>query len=192
MLLRINISSLIPAIHFHRVYRFLTLQSLQILGKCDENFKCWKFDRREAEVNVICLLFSSTSCSPKQKSTIVLLYKKIFQLKSLSFRRLNVTFRLTLLHKPCNNMTLRHRLCDITWSDVTIHATFRALRHKLCNIKYCRPHVISLWANKMQFIYSLYNNKYCRPQVISLWTNEMAFIYILYNHISNRNISETI
>ena len=42
-------------------------------------------DRREAEVNINCLLFNNTSCSPKQKSTIVLLYKKIFQLKSLSF-----------------------------------------------------------------------------------------------------------
>ena len=42
-------------------------------------------DRREAEVNNMnCLQFSNTSCSPKQKSTIVLLYKKIFQLKSLS------------------------------------------------------------------------------------------------------------
>ena len=42
-------------------------------------------DRREAEFNVNCLLFSNTSCSPKQKSTIVLLYKKIyiFQLESL-------------------------------------------------------------------------------------------------------------
>ena len=32
-------------------------------------------DRREAEVNMICLLFKNTSCSPKQKSTIGLLYK---------------------------------------------------------------------------------------------------------------------
>ena len=42
-------------------------------------------DRREAEVKMNCLLFNNTSRSPKQKSTIVLLYKKIFQLKSLSF-----------------------------------------------------------------------------------------------------------
>ena len=42
-------------------------------------------DQREAEVNKNCLLFNNTSCSPKQKSTIVLLYKKIFQLQSLSF-----------------------------------------------------------------------------------------------------------
>ena len=33
-------------------------------------------DRREAEVNMNCLLFNNASCSPKQKSTIVLLYKK--------------------------------------------------------------------------------------------------------------------
>ena len=42
-------------------------------------------DRREAEVNMNCLLFNKPSCSPKQKSAIVLLYKKIFQLKSMSF-----------------------------------------------------------------------------------------------------------
>ena len=42
-------------------------------------------DRREAEVSMNCLLFNNTSCSPKQKSTIVLLYKNIFQWKSLSF-----------------------------------------------------------------------------------------------------------
>ena len=42
-------------------------------------------DGREAEVSMNCLLFNNTSCSLKQKSTIVLLYKKIFQLKSVSF-----------------------------------------------------------------------------------------------------------
>ena len=42
-------------------------------------------DRREVEVNMNCLLFNNTSSSPKQKSAIVLLYKKIFQLKSLLF-----------------------------------------------------------------------------------------------------------
>ena len=33
-------------------------------------------DRREAEVNMNSLLFNNTSCSPKQMSTIILLYKK--------------------------------------------------------------------------------------------------------------------
>ena len=33
-------------------------------------------DRREADVSRNCLLFKNTSCSLKQKSTIVLLYKK--------------------------------------------------------------------------------------------------------------------
>ena len=32
-------------------------------------------------------------------------------------------FRLTFLHKPFDITTLRHRLCDISWSDVTIHPT---------------------------------------------------------------------
>ena len=34
-------------------------------------------DLREAEVSMNCLLFNNTSCSQKQKSTIVLLYKDI-------------------------------------------------------------------------------------------------------------------
>ena len=41
-------------------------------------------DRREAEVNMIRLLFNNTSCLPKQMSKNVLLYKKIFKLKNLS------------------------------------------------------------------------------------------------------------
>ena len=63
-------------------------------------------DRREAEINMNCLLFNNTSCSPKQKSTIVLLYTKKW--KGLSFRRLKAKFRLTLLPKISD-----HRLCDI-------------------------------------------------------------------------------
>ena len=35
-----------------------------------------RIHRSEAEVNMNCLLFSNTSCSPKQKSAIVLLYIK--------------------------------------------------------------------------------------------------------------------
>ena len=66
------------------------------------------------------LLVNNTSCSPKQKSTVILLYKK---LKSLSFRRLQANFPPTLLHKPCDIATLCHRLCGISWSDVTIYAT---------------------------------------------------------------------
>ena len=38
-------------------------------------------DRREAAVNMKCLLFNNTSCSPKQKSTIVLLYKKLISIE---------------------------------------------------------------------------------------------------------------
>ena len=67
-------------------------------------------DRREAEVS-ICLLYNNTSCSPKQKSTIVLLYKKYISVeKSVIYAK----FRLTFLHKPCDITTLRHRLCDIS------------------------------------------------------------------------------
>ena len=46
-------------------------------------------DRREAEVNMNCLLFNNTSCSLKQMSTIVLFYKR---LKGLSFRSHNAKF----------------------------------------------------------------------------------------------------
>ena len=53
------------------------------------------------------------------------------------------------------SQTIRHYF---TWSDVIIH--IRALHHKQCDIKYCWPHMISLWANEMQFIYSLYNKHY--------------------------------
>ena len=47
-------------------------------------------DRHEVEVNMNCLLLNNTSCSPKQKSAIVLLYIK--KLKGLSFRRLEPNF----------------------------------------------------------------------------------------------------
>ena len=67
-------------------------------------------DRREAEVNMNCLLFNNTSCSQKQKSTIVLLYKDI----SVETSAIYAKFWLTFLHKPCDITTLRHRLCDIS------------------------------------------------------------------------------
>ena len=67
--------------------------------------------------NMSCLLFNNTSYSPKQKSTIVLLYSKgIFQLKGPSF---TPDFS---WHYFTNHATLGHRLCDITWNDITIHA----------------------------------------------------------------------
>ena len=47
-------------------------------------------DRHEAEVNVNCLLFNNTSCSLKQKSTIVVFYTR---LKGLSCRSHNDKFR---------------------------------------------------------------------------------------------------
>ena len=71
--------------------------------KCYWNSKL-HIDRREAEVNMNCLLFNNTSCSPKQKSTIVLFYKR---LKGLSFRRNNAKLLLTLLHKAWDIPTLR-------------------------------------------------------------------------------------
>ena len=46
-------------------------------------------DRREAEVNMNCLLFNNTSYSLKQTSRIVLFYKC---LKRLSFRSHNAKF----------------------------------------------------------------------------------------------------
>ena len=54
--------------------------------------------------------------------------KSIFQLKNLSFSRLDVAFRFAILHKADAITILRHRLCDTTWSDFTIrdikiHAT---------------------------------------------------------------------
>ena len=76
-------------------------------------------DRREAEANMNYLLFNNTSCSPKQKSKIVLLYKNISVEKSVIY----ANFRLTFLHKPCDITILRHRLCDISWNDIIIHAT---------------------------------------------------------------------
>ena len=42
-------------------------------------------DRREAEVNMICLLLKNTSCSPKQKSTIVSLYANDISIKKSIF-----------------------------------------------------------------------------------------------------------
>ena len=71
---------------------------------------------------MICLLFNNTSCSPKQKSTIVLLYKSIFRLKSLSFRRLYVKFRLTFT----NHATIRRYITDYV---TLIEATSPSIRH---------------------------------------------------------------
>ena len=52
--------------------------------------------------------------------------KSLFQFKGLSFCRLDVKFWLTLLHKPCDISTLRHRLCDyLIWFDFP----FIALQH---------------------------------------------------------------
>ena len=56
-------------------------------------------DRRKAEVNMNCFLFNNTSCSPKQKSTTVLLYKKNILIENPV---IYAKFRLTLLHKPCD------------------------------------------------------------------------------------------
>ena len=115
-------------------------------------------DRREAEVNMNCLLFNNTSCSPKQKSIIVLLYKKYIRSVIWLTRRqisVDVTSQ-NLRHYDITSHTMRHYLkrrhhpCDV-----------RTLRHKPCDIKYCRPHVISLWTNEMAFIYKLYNNNGC-------------------------------
>ena len=87
----------------------------------------------EAEVNMNCLLYNNTTCSPKRKSTIVLLIQSIFQLKGLSFRRYKPNFidvtSQTMRHYDVTSQTMRHYLkwrhhpCDI-----------RALCHKPCGI----------------------------------------------------------
>ena len=61
-------------------------------------------------------------------------------MNGLPLSRLDVKFWLTLLHKSCDNLTLPHRLYDITWSDVTIPTT---LRHKPCDIKFCRSRFVA-------------------------------------------------
>ena len=61
-------------------------------------------DTREAEVNInYWLLFNDSSCSPKQKSTVLLLYKKDISVKRSS--RLDVNVWLKLLEKACEITT---------------------------------------------------------------------------------------
>ena len=49
--------------------------------------------------------------------------KYMFQLKVPSFRRIYIKFWLTMLHNPCDIITFRQGLCDITWSDINTQAT---------------------------------------------------------------------
>ena len=51
------------------------MDNIQLLIFAEVNNKL-HIDRREEDVNMNCLLLNNTSCSPKQTSTIVLLYKK--------------------------------------------------------------------------------------------------------------------
>ena len=56
-------------------------------------------DWRKAEFDINCLLFNNTSCSLKEKSTIVSLYEKV---ERPVIGGIKARFRLTLLHKPCD------------------------------------------------------------------------------------------
>ena len=106
-----------------------------------------------------CLLFNYTSCSPKQKSTIVILYKRYISVEKACYvvdltpNLVDVTLQ-TMWHYDVMSQTMRHHLkrSHHPWD-------IRVLRHKPCNIKYCRPHVINLWTNEMAFIYILYNKR---------------------------------
>ena len=81
-------------------------------------------DRREAEVNMNCLLFNYISCSPKQKSTIVILYKRYISVeKSLLCSRFNAKFGRRYF---TNHVTLRRYVTDYATS---LEATSSSMRH---------------------------------------------------------------
>ena len=66
--------------------------------------------------------FSWKVCHLRQISVDVLRFYYItryFSWKVCHLRQISVD----VLHKPCDIMTLRHRLWDISWSDVIVHAT---------------------------------------------------------------------
>ena len=96
---------------------------IQLLTFVEVNMKCFwtvnnsywpplHISQYKVEINMNCLLFNNTSCSPKQKSTIVLLYKKILQSKSLSFTP-NFSW-----HSFTNHATLRSYVTDYATSSI--------------------------------------------------------------------------
>ena len=62
-------------------------------------------NRREAEVSMKCFVFNSTACSPKQKSTIVILFKKYISVETSIMKRY---LRQILVDVTCTSQTMRH------------------------------------------------------------------------------------
>ena len=63
-------------------------------------------DQRDAEVNMNCLLFKNTSCSPKQSQRLFHYIKNVSLKKSVIYSK----FRLTFLHKTYDvtSQTMRY------------------------------------------------------------------------------------
>ena len=132
---------------------------IQLLTFVEVDMKCYwtvNFILTDAKRRSVWFVYCSTTLHVHRNKSQQLSYyiKRIFQLKDLSFSRLDVKFQLTLHHKPCDITTLRHRPSDITWSDVTVHATLG---------RYVTNHATSSIVNLtwLAFIYSLYNKGQC-------------------------------
>ena len=77
------------------------------------------------------------------------------------------------MHHVASQTMWHHRLCNITWSDVTVHVTlgcFIKNHAKSSNVDL----MISLWTNEIAFIYILYNKifKDCRIELLPIWFDD--------------------
>ena len=96
---------------------------IQLLTCVEVDMKCyWTINCILANVkrkSVWIVYCSITLHVHRNKSQHLFYYIKIY----FSWKVIYPKFWLTFLHKPCDITTLRHSLCDISWSGITIHAT---------------------------------------------------------------------
>ena len=107
-------------------YPYLTygIDHIQLLTFVEMDMKCYwtvNFILTDAKRRSIWIVYCSITLHVhRNKSKQLLYYIKIY---SVEKSVIHAKFWLTFLHKPCVITTLCHRLCDISWSDITIHAT---------------------------------------------------------------------
>ena len=116
----------------------------------------------------------------RNKSQELFYYTKcLFQLNGLSFCRLDVKFWLTLLH----------RLCDITWSDVTIHATLARYV-----INHVTSSTVDIWLASVPMKWLLFISYIIKLivvntpiQVLTLYTEIWNIMVILFSSLETYN-----
>ena len=107
-----------------KLLTFVGVDIIQLLTFVEVDMKCYwtvNFILTDAKRRSIWIVYCSIALHVHRNKSQQLFYyiKNISVEKSVIYAK----FRLTFLHKPCDITTLRHILCDISWSDVTIHAT---------------------------------------------------------------------